>query len=201
MSFPDSLKTIGQYAFYSCNNLESVVLPAGIETLGVEAFADCGLTFAEFGGDAPDMGNRVFGDTGLNNTVIYYHTGKTSWTSPLWNGYSAAPIEPFTDYSALDADNRNAQGILFTLNETAKTATVGNGSGDSNNAGYYGAQKGAVVIPDTVTKDGVAYQVIGIGPNAFSLNKHISSVSIGSGVASVIPSAEEIIGDSQEVCW
>ena len=98
-------------------------------------------------------------------------------------------MEEFSDYSVLDEDNRNSQGILFTLNESAKTAVVGDGSGETNNSGYYGAQRGAVVIPNTVTKDGAIYQVIGIGSGAFKGNRHVTSVSIGSGVTSILPDA------------
>lgn len=191
VSFPDSLQTIGDYAFGGCTNLQSVVFPASVDMIGQYAFS-CGLTSVEFMGAAPSMGACAFGETsGYNKSgiVIYYHAGTAGWSSPNWNGYYAACVEAFSDYGALDADNRNAQGVLFTLNEAAKTATVGDGSGNPNNAGYYGAQKGAVVIPDAVTKNGTAYRVIGIGPNAFSRNKHVTSVSIGTGVTSIIPSA------------
>lgn len=191
VSYPDSLQVIGDYAFGGCTGLQSVVLPAGFDMIGERAF-DCGLTSAEFMGNAPSMGACAFGETsGYNKSdiVIYYHAGTAGWASPNWNGYYAACVEAFSDYSVLDADNRNAQGVLFTLNETAKTATVGDGSGNPNNAGYYGAQKGAVVIPDAVTKNGTAYRVIGIGPGAFSQNRHVVSVSVGTGVTSIIPSA------------
>ena len=131
----------------------------------------------------------MFANNYYYDVVLYYHAGKTGWSSPKWNDYYAACVEAYSEYSALDTDNRNSQGILFKLNETAKTATVGDGSSSNNNAGYYGSQKGAVVIPNTVTKDGTVYRVIGIGPKAFSHNKHVTSVSIGSGVTSIIPSA------------
>ena len=190
VSFPDSLQTIGRNAFYGCSSLDHVEFPDGLESIESYAFSECGLTYAEFLGNAPTLGSEVFGYIGESNSiVIYYHNGTTGWSSPKWNGYYAACVEASADYSALDSENRNAQGVLFTLNETAKTATVGNGSSNSNNAGYYGAQKGAVVIPDVVTKNGTTYRVIGIGPNAFSQNKHVTSVSIGAGVTSIIPSA------------
>ena len=190
VSLSDSVKTIGYSAFEDCSGLETVVFPASVETIEDSAFSGCDLTYAEFLGDAPVVGSYSFGSTNReDSTVLYYHAGTNGWTSPKWNGYYAACVEAFEEYSALDADNRNAQGILFQLNATAKTATVGDGSTTNNNAGYYGAQKGAVVIPDVVTKDGVAYRVIGINQYAFRGNRHVTSVSIGAGVTSVIPTA------------
>ena len=185
---PDGITEIPAYAFRNYNRLTSVEIPESVKTIGSDAF-NCGLLYAEFKGDAPTIGSRSFGSTGyLNGTAIYYHTGTTGWTSPKWNDYYASCLE-IDNYNTLDENNCNAQGILFTLNPTAKTATVGNGSSSDNNSGYYGAQMGAVVVPDTVTKDGVTYQVIGIGQNAFYQNSHVTSVTIGANVSSVIPSA------------
>lgn len=171
--------------------VKELVIPANITSIPAYAFYDySGLVSVEFLGDAPSVGENAFARPSSNNgVVLYYHAGTAGWSSPVWNGYTAAQIDAFSDYSALDGENRNAQGILFTLNDAARTAVVGDGSSKENNAGYYGAQKGAVVIPDTVTRDGKTYQVIGIGPNAFSRNRHVTGVSIGAGVSSVIPSA------------
>lgn len=171
--------------------VKNLVIPENITSIPAYAFYGYnGLVSVEFLGDAPSVGENAFARESSNNgIVLYYHAGTAGWTSPVWNGYTAAQIDAFSDYSALDGENCNAQGILFTLNDSARTAIVGDGSSNENNAGYYGAQKGAVVIPDTVTRDGKVYRVIGIGPNAFSRNRHITGVSIGAGVSSVIPSA------------
>lgn len=199
---PEGITDIPARVFCNYKRLTSVEIPESVKTIGSDAF-NCGLLYAEFKGDAPTIGSRSFGSTGyLNGTAIYYHTGTTGWTSPKWNDYYASCLE-IDNYNTLDENNCNAQGILFTLNPTAKTATVGNGSSSNNNSGYYGAQMGAVVIPDTVIKDGVTYQVIGINQRAFYRNSHVTSVTIGANVSSVIPSAfagctslKEIIVDS-----
>lgn len=199
---PEGITDIPARVFCNYKRLTSVEIPESVKTIGSDAF-NCGLLYAEFKGNAPTIGNYSFGSTGyLNGTAIYYHTGTTGWTSPKWNDYYASCLE-IDNYNTLDENNCNAQGILFTLNPTAKTATVGNGSSSNNNSGYYGAQMGAVVIPDTVIKDGVTYQVIGISQRAFYRNSHVTSVTIGANVSSVIPSAfagctslKEIIVDS-----
>lgn len=188
---PDGTMSIPDYAFTGYDKLKTVVMPATVSEIGDGAFNCYNLVYAEFLGDAPSMGADAF-NTDRNNEngfVIYYHENTHGWSSPIWDVYYAACVEEFSDYSALDEDNRNSQGVLFTLNESAKTAVVGDGSNNSNNSGYYGAQRGAVVIPNTVTKDGAIYQVIGIGSGAFKGNRHVTSVSIGSGVTSILPDA------------
>ena len=40
-TFPNSVTTIGEVAFYDCTNLTSVTIPNGITRIGYEAFADC----------------------------------------------------------------------------------------------------------------------------------------------------------------
>lgn len=184
---PDGVTSIPDYAFAGYGKLKTVVIPATVTTIGNNAFSCYSLVYAEFLGDAPSIGANAF--YGGDSFTIYYHENTSGWSSPLWDVYYAACVEDFSDYSVLDEDNRNSQGILFTLNESAKTAVVGDGSGETNNSGYYGAQRGAVVIPNTVTKDGAIYQVIGIGSGAFKGNRHVTSVSIGSGVTSILPDA------------
>lgn len=188
---PDSVKSIPNYAFRGYGKLKTIVIPATVTTIGDEAFNCENLVYAEFLGDAPSIGADAFyiDRNNENGFVIYYHENTHGWSSPIWDVYYAACVEDFSDYSVLDEDNRNSQGVLFTLNESAKTAVVGDGSNNSNNSGYYGAQRGAVIIPDTVVKDGSIYRVIGIGPYAFSENRHVTSVTIGSGVTSILPTA------------
>lgn len=185
---PNGISSIPQYAFSYYYGLKSVVFPASLTSIGDGAFVGCDkCVYAEFLGNAPSIGVNTF--SASDNFVIYYHSGAHGWSSPKWDIYYAACVEDFSDYSVLDEDNRNSQGILFTLNESAKTAVVGDGSGETNNSGYYGAQRGAVIIPNTVTKNGAIYQVIGIGSGAFKGNRHVTSVSIGSGVTSILPDA------------
>ena len=41
MDLPDSLKLIGTYAFYSCEELENLYFPAQLRTIGRSAFYGC----------------------------------------------------------------------------------------------------------------------------------------------------------------
>lgn len=187
---PDSITSIGADAFEYCGDLMKIVIPDSVTSIGSSAFQWCGLASAEFLGNAPaTFGNGVFSGNSSNFT-IFYHSGTTGWTSPTWNGYNAVCRDSvITDFSTLDDNNRNGQGIYFRLNTTSKTATVGKNTTDDNNAGYDGGQNGSIVIPDTVTKNGETYNVIGINQYAFANCAWVNAVSIGRYVSAIEPSA------------
>lgn len=187
---PASITSIGDYAFFECSNLTELIIPDSVSSIGNYAFGNCGLASAEFLGNAPaTFGNGVFSGNSSNFT-IFYHSGTTGWTSPKWNGYNAVCRDKIiTDFSTLSDSNRNGQGIYFQLNATSMTATVGVGTSADNNAGYDGGQNGSIVIPDTVTKNGETYNVIGVNQFAFANCTWVNTVSIGRYVSAIEPSA------------
>ena len=189
---PTSVTSIGVSAFRDCNSLTEIVIPASITSIGDYAFESCSkLTSAEFLGNIPALfGENAFFNWGTCPFTIFYHSGTTGWTSPTWNGYNTVCRDSvITDFSTLDDDNRNGQSIYFRLNATAKTATVGKNTTADNNAGYDGGQNGSIVIPDTVTKNGETYNVIGVNQYAFANCAWVNTVSIGQYVSAIEPSA------------
>lgn len=188
----DGVASIGDAAFYACNALTKVVIPASVTSIGGGAFECCnGLKSAEFLGNAPEsFGTDVFYKVFETPFMVFYHSGMTGWTSPTWNGYAAACIDPvIKDFSTLDDSNRNAQHVLFLLNDTAMTATVGANTTGSNNAGYDGGYNGEIVIPDTVIKGESTYKVIGINQYAFANYPWVNTVTVGKNVSAIEPSA------------
>lgn len=185
----EGLQEIGQNAFTYCRSLEAITFPASLKKISQNAFSDCqALAKAEFLGDAPEVEANVFPASGTSEFTIFYHSGTAGWLSPYWNGYAAVCIDPSYsdgDFSLLNEENRNVQNLLFTLNESAGTAVVGDNTYNYNNAGYLGDNNGHVVLPATVTKNGKTYRVIGIGRNAFARNTKLQEITLGAYLSSV----------------
>jgi len=71
VTFPASLKTIKDYAFYFCSGLTSVVLPEGLETIGFRAFYYCrNLAEADLPSGLTGLGASAFENTALTAAVI-----------------------------------------------------------------------------------------------------------------------------------
>jgi hypothetical protein len=98
----DGTTSIGSRAFYGCTGLTSVTIPASVTSIGSAAFMDCnGLTSALFSGNAPTMNSWVFSNTATGFTV-YYFSGATGFTPPIWLGYSADVFSPDAQEIALE---------------------------------------------------------------------------------------------------
>ena len=99
-TIPDSVTSIGDYAFSGCTSLTRVTIPNSVTSIGNEAFASCtSLTSVYFQGNAPSAGSGVFG--GANSAIIYYLPETRGWGASfagrptmLWN-----PTVPISDPS------------------------------------------------------------------------------------------------------
>ena len=87
----DGVKTIGANAFTGCNQLAAVRIPRSVKNIGDHAFFGCArLAGASFDGDAPQMGERVFGQNigpAITDFTIFVEDDSTGFSIPRWLGY------------------------------------------------------------------------------------------------------------------
>ncbi len=69
---PNTVTSIGNYAFYECSNLTSMVIPNSVTSIGGSAFSGCsGLTSIEIPNSVTSIGTDAFGNcSGLTSVEI-----------------------------------------------------------------------------------------------------------------------------------
>lgn len=68
----EKVKSISNFAFYGCGNLESVSFPEGLEVLGAASFSSCGaLRTVEFQGGPETLRHDVFSSCGKIEKVVF----------------------------------------------------------------------------------------------------------------------------------
>jgi len=78
---PDSVTSIGNYAFAFCESLTSITIPDSVTSIGNETFSNCtGLSSITFLGDAPKIENDAF--EGCSPT-IYREADAKDWGDTL----------------------------------------------------------------------------------------------------------------------
>ena len=203
MTIPDSVTSIGPFAFYGCSGLTSVTIPDSVTSVGEQAFSGCSsLTSVTIGNSVTSIGTYAFyGCSGLTSVTIpdsvtsisryafYRCSSLTSVT--IGNSVTNIGNEAFNGCSGLtefsvSTDNpcyKSVSGLLLTKDGSALICGV-NGSvtipggvtsiGDSAFSNYSGLT--SVTIPDSVTS---------IGPHAFHECSGLTSVTIGNSVTNI----------------
>lgn len=82
---PSGVSTISDNAFYQASGFSTVTIPAGVISIGADAFAFCGAqqnTYlqVDFEGNAPNVGSFAFYGDGINGFVAYQLPGTTGWS-------------------------------------------------------------------------------------------------------------------------
>ncbi|MDE6865890.1 MAG: leucine-rich repeat protein, partial [Muribaculaceae bacterium] len=173
---PDSVTSIGDYAFYDCTGLTSVTIPDSVTAIGKSAFNGCsGLTSVTIPNSVKTIGERAF----------YYCTGLTSVTIP--NSVTSIGENAFNSCSALTraefASIESLCGIKFYN-------AYSNPLKNAHNLYIAGVEVKDLVIPNSVTSIGeyaldgcssltsvtIPNSVDTIGGSAFSACSHLRSV-------------------------
>ena len=166
VNIPDSVTSIGNYAFYGCSGMISITIPNSVTSIGNDAFSDCS------GMISITIPNSV---TSIGNDAFFNCTGLTSVNIPnavTSIGYSAFYRVRHIDYHGTATGSpwgaRSMNGITdgdFVFSNIAKDTLIA----------YIGTSA-AVTIPNSV---------ISIGDNAFREYNNLTSVNIPNSVTHI----------------
>lgn len=197
LEIPNSVNSIGNFAFCGCNPLTNVTIPNTVTAIGKGAFMGCsGLTSIEIPDSVNSIGNFAFKD--CNSLSVIYCFRRTPPLIENKTFYGCTSASLYIPVSALNAyktanywkgfNNIFAElfdievnGIYYGLN--GSNAIVSN-IGPSDYHGNY-HYSGDITIPSTVTYSGETYSITGISHYAFYGCSDLTSVTIPSSVTNI----------------
>ena len=87
VTLPDTVTQIGKLAFYGCKDLRTLTVPDSVLVVEDYAFAEAGLQSIVFRGSAPVLGAGIF--AGLN-AEVRYPTAAAGWTEEVRQSYTGS---------------------------------------------------------------------------------------------------------------
>ena len=214
ITLPESLTSIGEYVFSGCSSLQSIevdegnanyrsidgvlfnknvtmliscpggkagayTIPEGVTSIGVSAFSSCTSLQAIHSRaiTPPTCGASCFYNVDKNSCTLYVPKGtlEAYKAADEWKKFVNIVEEEIATGEI--AENFEVDGISYHL-ISAEELTVEVVAGDTK-------YSGDVIIPATVTHDGIIYQVTSIGKHAFYDCISLASIVIPKGVTSI----------------
>ncbi len=187
---PESVTSIGEYAFGNCS-LTSIIIPESVTSIGRDAFRNCNLTALVIPQNVTSIGKLAF-EGNKNLKCIYFNNdpeklemGGQSFsyeqtklivspsTFDIWTEKFEYLLQ--NGIFSIEGEEFEQDNIIYQLCIDG-TAMV---TGHTNNL------PAEIVIPSTITKNNVVYNVTTIGKEAFYYCDNLTSVTIPEGVTSI----------------
>ena len=199
---PNSVTTIGNYAFYNCDSLTSITIPDSVTSIGYSAFYSCNSLISI------TIPNSV---TSIGSYAFSYCNSLASITIP--DSVTTIGYRAFFRTAYYDNESNWVDGVLYIGNHLidVKNTIYGeyvikDGTVTIADSAFYGQYMLTnIVIPDSVTTIGdgafrdcdsltgvvIPNSVTSIGSSAFYRCDGLTSVVIGDDVTSIGDSAFE----------
>ena len=169
-TIPNSVTAIGDFAFYSCHGLTSIVIPNSVTVIGYAAFDSCsGLTSINIGNSVTAIGDYAFDKCNaltsidIPNSVIEIGNGAFAHCSGLTSVDIPNSVTSIGDRAFLSCWR------VTSINIPNSVTAIGNET-------FSGSGLTSIVIPNSVTS---------IGDKAFYNCSALTSVDIPNSVTSI----------------
>ena len=208
ITIPDSVTSIGNYAFDGCSGLTSVTIPYSVTSIGGSAFSGCSnLTTITIPDSVTSIGNYAFsGCSGLTSVII-----PNNVTSIGYFAFHECKNLTSINVNINNTNYSSVNGVLFNKNKTElitypagksdKNYTIPNSVTTINHSAFRSCKNlTSVTIPDKsitieigvfsncsgLTSVTIPNSVTFIGWSAFSFCENLKDITIPDGITSIL---------------
>ena len=176
---PNTVTTIGKNAFNFCNGLTSVTIPSTVTTIGTGAFSDCSsLQFVTIQNGVTTIGASAFERTSISTVTI--PSSVTSLGNYAFSNCSNLTSVWINSNAVASKDYTSVPNLRDNFGNQVKYYILSTDVTAIGKKAFFGASLESVIIPNTVTT---------IGARAFASCWSLTSVTIPSSVTTIHESA------------
>lgn len=135
---PDGITKIAAYTFYNCSALQSVVLPANLQTIGAQSFVKVKLTSINIPASVASIENKAFEQSSLTKVNVFAATPPTLTNQLVF----PSNIEVYAPEGSLSKYKNHAYWSYFPIKALPDELLGGGGSEGGNEGGSEGGNEG-----------------------------------------------------------
>ena len=193
---PDDIEEIGVSAFEECTKITSLDIPKSIKSIGDKAFSGCtSLVNVRVNSIyPPECSEDAFGDTSAAGAELKVPIGYSSAyaAAPGWSVFKTTsefgiPVNPGDKFVAhgfaysVSGIGDDGNTVKVTYQKTDNDKTDNSSITAANKTGY----SGDVVVPNSVSYQGISFDVTALDEKCFYSASNLESVVLPEGITTI----------------
>ena len=175
VTIPNSVTSIGDYAFRGCSGLTSITIPNSVTSIGDYAFRGCsGLTSVIIGSGVLSIGSSAFSNTNLKKTIWLTNTPPSGYS------YASGTVN-YVSNDQFNISNKVVYKYLSSYFDVGGIRYVPVSPSDRTCDAIdciYDESAENINIGETVTNKGITLTVMKVNPYTCYQNKYIKDVKL-----------------------